>query len=142
MAGYGRVRLDVCCNDPDDGSFAGRAAGLHLVDILELSACNMLGPVFREVGEGIQISRRRFPILRSKEWYGNWAWNAYWLEAEVAAQLLAYVHGQGTFSVDGAEARLFTRWKCTIPFNANDRDVLARKARKAMIAANPEVLHV
>jgi hypothetical protein len=128
------VRLDVCCNDPDNGNFAARAAGIQLQDnLMELMAHDMRGPVFREHPEHIQISRRRFRCWRSKEWYGNWCWNAYWLDVDVAVELLAYAHSLGAFNCDQAEERLFKIWDDD-RWSADDRDLLGRLLVKAHLA--------
>lgn len=133
------VRLDVCCNDPDNGSFAGRVAGIQCQDLLmELGANDMRGPVFREGPDHIRISRRRFACDRSKEWFGNWCWNAYWLDVDIAVELLVYVHGLGAFNCDQGEERLFHRWHSDRPFADGDRDLLGRLLVKASLAERRE----
>lgn len=133
------VRLDVCCNDPDNGNFDGRAAGIQLQDMtMELMAHDLRGPVFRVHADHIQISRRRFAYERSKDWYGNWVWNAYWLDVDVAVELLAYVHSLGVFGCDQAEERLFAMWKRKRPFDDADRDLLGRLMVKADLAEHRE----
>lgn len=132
--GYGAVRIDVCCNDADNGLFDGRALAIQLADALELTAADWRGPVFRELPDAIKISRRRFPILASKDWFGNWCWNAYWLDAPVAADFLAYVHGLYAFTPEMGEERLFDRWYRPAPFTDHDREFFVRQAVKAQLA--------
>jgi hypothetical protein len=132
--GYGSVRIEVCCNDGDNGLFAGRALSIHLSDVLELSASDWRGPAFREFPDAVKISRRRFPIVASKDWYGNWCWNAYWMDAPVAADLLAYVHGQGTFGCEMGEERMFSRWQRPEPLSEHDQEFFIRQAVKAQLS--------
>lgn len=119
------LRFDVCCNDHGDGSFASRASALSLPDdLLELGAYDERGPVFRDFGHSLRLGRRLFPYERSKEWYGNWSWNAYWLKAPDAIELLAWVHAQAIFYVDGGHTWLFDRWERRRPFDVDDREQL------------------
>lgn len=75
--------LHVCCNDPDNGLFLGRATSLHLSgsDDIELEALRDPGPCFVELGDAIRLAGKRWPISSGKDWVGNWCWNAYALAA-------------------------------------------------------------
>ena len=127
----GLCRIDIACNDPDNGTFAGRAAMVHAYDLLQLESCDMQGPVFRELpGQRIRISRRTFKIAKSKEWFGNWCWNAYWLEAGDAVRLLQYLRSLGCFSLDLCEARCGARWDKPGNWEYLDREFLARQLVK------------
>jgi len=135
------VRIDVCCNDPDDGSFAERAAGIDLQDsLMELRATDWRGPVFREHPGQIQLDRRRFACSRSKDWYGNWCWNAYWLDIDEAVELLAYAHTLRRFDCEMGDERLFNRWDQDRPFDDGDRDLFARLMVKAALSEKREVI--
>lgn len=117
-----RCRLDVCCNDPDNGLFSGRAAALNLStwdgELIEIEAADMSGPRFSEKPGAIRICRRDWPILASKDWYGNWCWNAYWLSPDVLVDLLAAVKKSGMFNCSCGASQLFHNW--------NDDDALNR----------------
>lgn len=129
------IRLDFCCNDPDNGLFDARAAAITGPDMLfQLSANDMRGPVFRELEEVVAISRRRFPYERCKYGFGNWCWNAYWFDSPVAVDLLAYVRTMKRFGLDEAESRFYERWKAPRSFDARDREFLERQLVKAMLA--------
>lgn len=129
-----RVRVDVCCNDPDNGLFAHRAAAIQLADqLLELAASDFRGPTFREIGDHIKLSRRRFPVLASKEWYGNWCWNAYWMDVAEAVDLLTYAHAIGAFDVEQGEERLFSLWRQREALTEDDREFLARQMVKCAL---------
>jgi len=120
------IRVDVACNDPDNGDFAGRAAAIQFADALELTAHDMNGPRFRQVGDFITLSRRRFRYDSAKDWYGNWVWNAYWLPIAEAARLLHYVHGLRKFGVDMGTDPLFALWKSDLPWTAAEQDQVRR----------------
>lgn len=133
------VRLDFACNDPDNGLFDGRCAGIQLPDLdLELSANDMRGPSFRVFDGSIKISRRIFAFERSKEWYGNWCWNAYWFGLEIAVNLLAYIHSTGAFSADQGEERLYHIWRWKALFDQQDREFLSYRLQKGMLAEQAE----
>ncbi|MGE4323393.1 MAG: hypothetical protein AB7E60_10245 [Sphingobium sp.] len=128
-----RIGIDIACNDPDNGLFAGRAAAIHVDmpgDILmELGACDMAGPRMRETDDGIAISNKRFPVLGQASWVGNWCWNRYWMAVDTAVDFLAWLHARGRFDVEQAEERLFNAWKsdARLPVNMV-RAILIRKA--------------
>lgn len=130
------VRLDFCCNDPDNGLFDGRVAGVQLPDLdLELMASDLRGPTLRILGNGLlRIGRRTFKSVASKEWFGNWCWNAYFFAPPVAVELLCYLHSLGKFSADQGEERLFALWRRTEPFGIGDRDFIERRLVKGMLA--------
>ena len=134
----GMLRLDVCCNDHSDGGFRSRALAISLPDyLLELASADMRGPVFRDLDHSIRLGRRMFPIERSKEWYSNWEWNAYWLTPAHGIELVAWLHTQGSFVLDGGATWLFDRWKRARPFDADDRDRLGRAWARATAESRP-----
>lgn len=116
------VRIDVCCNDPDNGLFAHRAAMISVGDDLELAANDFRGPTFRELGDKIRISRRMFSIGGSREWVGNWCWNSYWMREEIALDFLEYVHRTEAFSCEMATVPLAHLWAIDGPWHANTRE--------------------
>lgn len=129
------VRIDVCCNDPDNGLFDARAAAIELQDgLAEITSLDFRGPVFRVHADHIQISRRRFRYSYAKEWFGNWCWNAYWLDVDDAVELLAYAHSLGAFHLEMGEERLFARWRDERSLDDADRDLLGRLLVKAELA--------
>lgn len=108
----GRIRLEVACNDAN-GHFANRAEALCFAGRgerigLELSQGPF--PRFRELPEGdIYIYRRRCPVHTSKEWFGNWCWNAYVIDVSIAAWLLTHAVTKGRFGFDMAEGNYACR---------------------------------
>lgn len=72
------IYLDVACNDPDNGLFAGRAPMLQL-GCAELSGNPFRPPRFVELDNSIRLSGKLWHCNWSKEWLGNWCWNRYLL---------------------------------------------------------------
>lgn len=73
------IYLDVCCNDPDNGAFAGRAVGLSIGDAAWDANDIFTGSIFKEVDGGIVLSGKRWSVEWSRDWVGNWCWNRYQL---------------------------------------------------------------
>jgi hypothetical protein len=90
--------IHFACNDPDNGNFAGRAAMASYGDV-ELEAPNWHGFRFTELTGAIRIHRRVFGIEGSKDWVGNWCWNAYRLNRVQMKRLLLTLRAAG--------------WRCT-----------------------------
>lgn len=130
------VRLDFCCNDPDNGLFDHRIAGVQLPDLdLELVAHDARGPRFALLGDvRMRISRRVFRYTWSRDWIGNWCWNAYYFDPAEAVELLAYLHGLGKFGPECGEERLFAMWKRERALDQADREFLERRLLKGMLA--------
>lgn len=114
MIGVPRVRLDVCCNDPDNGLFAHCAEGLQVTtwdgEDIEFECSTFRSPRFTEGDGRIRIARRWWPYLRSEDWYGNWCWNAYWLEPAVVVALLAAVKKARLFHCCQGPSGLYENW--------------------------------
>ncbi len=110
-----RIGLDFCCNDPDNGLFAGRVEGIQLYDtdpVFELEPRREPAPKFTRLEESaIRISGKRWPILGEKEWFGNWCWNQYVFDVEVAADLLIWLNQRGLFTLSCGDERLFNAWR-------------------------------
>lgn len=138
------IRIDVACNDPDNGRFAGRAEMIQVgLPFLELTARREPAPRFVEIPGRFRLSGRTWPVANSREWFGNWCWNAYWLELPHAVDFLIWLHGRELFHCDQAEARLFSLWHgrkpLPRPFIERQLAKLAREAesRIATNAARP-----
>ena len=115
MNGTPSIRLDVLCNNPDNGLFAHRADGLQVTtwdgEGVEFFCQRVRAPRFVEINGGFQFMRRKWSILRSKEWYGNWCWNAYWLTVSDTIDLLARVHASGMFDCEHGPSPMFDNWR-------------------------------
>lgn len=107
-----QLPIDMACNDPDNGVFAGRIEQISIGSgFLELTSRRE--PIrLVELPDGrVRIAGRVFPITASAEWVGNWCWNRYWLELEHAVTLVAWLHGRRFFHCDEGEERLFNLWR-------------------------------
>jgi hypothetical protein len=117
------IRLDVLCNDPDNGLFAHRAEGLQVStwdgELIEFTCQRLRAPRFAEINGCFRFMRKNWEILRSKEWYGNWCWNAYWLAPAAAVDLLSRIRSSGMFSCDQGPAALFDNWNDDLSFDAD-----------------------
>lgn len=101
------LRIDICCNDPDNGLFDGRCASIALESsALDLCAQTVRAPKLRVTADAIFVSGRRYEVLQSKDWLGNWAWNAYWLPLDQALDLLLWTKTR--FSADGGWVDVLT----------------------------------
>lgn len=106
------IRIDVACNDPDNGRFAGRAEMIKVgLEFLELTARRDPAPRFVEIPGRFRLSGKTWPVASSRDWFGNWCWNAYWLELPHAVDFVIWLHGRQLFHCDQAEARLFSLWR-------------------------------
>lgn len=94
----GKLAFDFACNDPDNGYFAGKVWMAQFGDC-ELETYHGGDFKFTETPEGIRIHRRSFLVLGSKEWFGNWCWNRYWLSPVEGKRLLRTMRANG--------------WRCT-----------------------------
>lgn len=69
-------------------------------DYIELEADNWNGYAFTDRGAWIRLHRHKFQLLGSKEWVGNWCWNAYVFNRDVGVKLIMML-------------RASSRWRCT-----------------------------
>lgn len=101
-----RIRVEVACND-DNGRFAGVAEGLCFAaggERLHLELSGGAAPRFKELpDDAIYIYRRRCRVYSSREWFGNWCWNAYVIDLPMAAWILHHSIRTGKFSMDSAD---------------------------------------
>ncbi len=109
--------LDVACNDPDNGIFAGRATMLQ-IGIAEFSASNFgAGYAFNEINGAIRLAGKKFPVQSSKNCVGNWCWNRYMLGTEKGMQtprwwltdFVIWLRGRGIFQCDAGTVG-FCHW--------------------------------
>jgi hypothetical protein len=145
------IRVDIACNNPDNGLFWGRVAQIALPDqLLELTAkqwrittprgCPTMSEITNAAGRlvAIKLAGKHWPVTRSREWYGNWCWNAYWMTDQTARQFFVWLHGRRLFNCETGETRLFNCWKAPdqLPLEPEKRDPagLGRLLVKAMLA--------
>ena len=115
MADY-RPFLHVCCNDPDNGLFTGRAVALS-IGSAEFEADDWEDGVrFVELPDGrIRLAGKVWTTHWSKDWVGNWCWNAYGLGYGRRTprcrlvDFLKWLRGRGLFRMTCGPERL-SRW--------------------------------
>lgn len=81
-----RPRLQVACNNPDNGLFAHRAPALKVFDA-EFDSRSISGPRFIESWHQspdrsrleVRLAGKTWPTTGCTEWIGNWCWNEYQL---------------------------------------------------------------
>jgi len=113
------LRVDFCCNDPDNGLFAGEVEAIQIYDadpVLELE-CWGYPRRFRVEVDHIVLSGKRAAYHRVRHGIGNWCWDAYWFEIDVAIALLESMHRRDFFACSLADERLFARWRSRAPFD-------------------------
>ncbi len=71
------IYLDVACNDPDNGYFAGRAPLLTLGYAEFESKFFDRFPKFVELDTKVRLAGKSWNCDWSKDWVGNWCWNRY-----------------------------------------------------------------
>jgi hypothetical protein len=125
-----RVMLEVACNDPDNGVFAGAAEMINIGTFVEFELLGAHTPTFRELGDRIRLAGKQWPIEGSKEWIGNWCWNGYWIKIPVLVDFLVWLHSRKLYSLTCGESRIFNRWRLREPFGAKDREFLTRQLGK------------
>lgn len=116
--------VDICCNDPDNGLFAGRAVQIQCgVDFIELEALRYPEPKLVETETAIRLAGKTWPILGSKYGIGNWCWNGYWFRTDVAVDFFVWLHSRKLYDLTCGEERLFNLWRLQKPL---DRKFLSR----------------
>lgn len=140
MARDPSVTIDLCCNDPDNGMFAGRVCQIALGDGLfsaYASSWNITSfrgcPRLRQIPGAIVLAGKAWPIRGRCEWHGNWCWNRYFLSDVVGARFMSWLHGRKLFEVDEAETRLFNLWQLDQSFTADDTAFIERLMAKAAL---------
>lgn len=115
--------LDVACNDPDNGLFAGRALMLQIGCAEFQSHDWVRGSAFAELDGAIRLAGKRWQVESSKEWFGNWCWNRYQLGVKgltvcwYLTDFVTWLRGRKLFGIDTAPSDFFDWWNsdATLP---------------------------
>ena len=122
-------RIELCCNDGDNGAFTGFASAIHVGDLELISRrwhhASRPGPRLRIEADRFVLAGKAWPYERMKSYFGNWCWEAFWVEPDVCADFLIWLHGRRLMSVEIAEHRVFNLWKSNQPLGSS-RDFIAR----------------
>ncbi len=92
--------VSFACNDPDNGSFAGRVADVHLDDLdielhgYEIAFSDLKSDPPPALGK-IRVGRRVFRYRTMTTWLGNWCWDGCQMEEPEARRLVAYLLERG-----------------------------------------------
>lgn len=89
--------VSFACNDPDNGSFAGRALFCHVEvpkgEYVEFDHDDWKdGAPFDFDDATITLDGQKYRFERRKGWYGNWCWDGFWVPREEAIRLLLAMH--------------------------------------------------
>jgi hypothetical protein len=104
------VRIDFACNDHRDGSFRGCFEGVNIHGLVELELVKAGEPSIRVQPGRVWVSGLEYACVASKEWFGNWSWNAYWFPPETAFRLLDRLHATGKFAATLSTEPLLDWW--------------------------------
>jgi hypothetical protein len=72
----------------------------------EFQADDWDGYRFTVTGGSIRMHHRKFQVLASREWVGNWGWNRYTLSRDDAKRLLCMMADTGFWHCDCAPTRI------------------------------------
>ena len=106
-----KIIIGFCCNDSDNGLFEEQCHAISFpAGFLELET-HWRGRRFRVEGDAIVLSGKRWPVIGSKEWYGNWCWDAYYMRPDIAAAFLLWLRRRKLFQVDSGWSQIFDWYK-------------------------------
>ena len=110
------IVVSLCCNDPDNGIFTGRVSAIEFGEALHLAHVRRSEPRLRidwwtENHLTIYMLRHCWPIARYKYGYGNWCWNAVWMEDGAAISFVHELRRDGRFECESGDAEAYDAWK-------------------------------
>lgn len=131
------IAVHLCCNDPDNGNFAGRLYALEVGPNMEFgskvwppSACPRLRYIIEDgTTIGVAIAGKHFPITFIKNWYGNWCWDLVKMEGRYVLDLLNWPRLRRWFEIEEAEVRLFNWWKAGREWTDQDLRLIGKVFR-------------
>ncbi|HWP58983.1 MAG TPA: hypothetical protein VNL14_13910 [Candidatus Acidoferrales bacterium] len=90
-----RLRINLCCNNPDNGMFDGKAFAIEFGDNLSLTSQFRGWSPRLTRGPGRSWLRiggsPRCPVLSYKEWFGNWCWDSIVTDSRSAMRVLNWI---------------------------------------------------
>lgn len=101
------LHLEICCNDPDNGSPLGRSETVQITNGKFGSFDTTLeGPpiVTRREDGYLQFSRFRIPFRSYREWFGNWCWDVALVTREQGRRAAIILLQRGWTITEGPEA--------------------------------------
>lgn len=127
-----RVAIDLACNDPDNGNFAGVIEAVNFYaegELVELSLNAGKPMALRWGGAVIFVRGKRWPILGIKGWMGNWCWDRVWMREDVAIAFLVWLQRSRKYGCECAPCDLFDAW------NAQPCDLSEERLRRVLTAS-------
>jgi len=109
------VRIEIACNNPDNGLFDGVARAIHIGPV-ELSSNTWdWAPRLTEGDGWIRIGGKKLRCSGSTYGVVNWCWKAYFWERDDVEALLNWPRFRKWFSVDTGTESLYGKWKTGEP---------------------------
>lgn len=109
--------ISMCCNDPDNGDFAGRVCQISLPDsMLNLTAkawgiTSFRGcPELSDDDRSFKLAGKRWPFTRRRSWIGNWCWDGYVMSVADVTRFLGWLHGRNLFHCESGWVELCDAW--------------------------------
>ncbi|RIV82963.1 hypothetical protein D2V17_14265 [Aurantiacibacter xanthus] len=94
--------IDLACNDPDNGLFAGRVAAACCGGMTIEPPWGKPVKFTVLTGRKIRLHRKVFKLASpTTEWVGNWCWNRYRFTDGEAQRLLRTLKSHGWIATDG-----------------------------------------
>lgn len=128
------MHLHIACNDPDNGLFCGRAEKIE-IGMLEFEPKSYgKSPRLREERDCIVLSGKRWPICFSKDWVGNWCWNAYALgdakttETWALVPFVVWLRKRALFDLTCGTSEFWSWWHDTKVIPSADIHHMLREA--------------
>lgn len=123
------ARIEMSCNNPDNGNFSGFVAAIQ-VGTLELMSNSWWlpsrpGPRLKVEANRFRLAGKWWPYVESKEYFGNWCWDAFWVEPNICVDFLVWLHGRRLMQIEAGEQRVFNLWHRDAPLD-DARDFLSR----------------
>lgn len=106
-----RIWISLACNHPENGCFSGWVEAISFPsEFLELETY-FRPRRLRDEGDHIVLSGKRWPVLGSKGYYGNWCWDAYFFEPRVAVAFLQWLRQRQLFCAGMGWSEVFEWFK-------------------------------
>ncbi len=115
------MRVDIACNDPDNGVFDGRARAVHVGSTEFWCKFGDWAPKLTEGDGWIRIGGLKLQCQGSKYGVGNWCWNGYYLQPSEVERLVNWPKFRAWFDVDQASSGVFERYKAGKPLRLAKR---------------------
>lgn len=125
------IQVDLYCNQPRNGRFAGHVWALKVGPNMEFESKFLYwGPKLRFLDRssgGIAIAGKHFPITHHNSWVGNWCWEAVRMEGRYVLELLNWPRFRRWFDLEEAEVRLFNYWRAGGTWKDSDLRLLGKE---------------